>query len=94
MLAPATYTVASDAYARGRSGKSRDPLPGEGPGGPLPATDPWLAGHLDAWLARYAPHGADVDAMRARILGYYATDPEDANRSDYPTILRRTGGAR
>lgn len=94
MLAPTAYTVASDAYARGRSGKSRDPLPGEAWDTPLPATDPWLAGHLDAWLERCAPHGADVADLRARILGYYATDPEDAHRSDHPTILRRTGGAR
>lgn len=91
MLAPTARNVASDAYRQGRTGKDREPLPGEDPGAPIPATDPWLAGHLDRWLERSAPHGADVSAMRRAILGYFATDPEDANRIDYPTILRRAG---
>jgi len=85
--------AARDAYNRGRTGQERDRLPGEPADAPLPATDPWLAGHVDAWLARtYAPHEATrAAAAREAILGYHATDPEDAHRSDYPTILRRAG---
>ena len=81
------------AYLRGLTGRGRDRLPGEPADAPIPATDPWLAGHLDAWLSRtYAPHEATTcAAAREAILGYHVTDPEDAHRSDYPTILRRAG---
>ena len=87
--AQASTNTACNAYNRGYSGQTRDPLPGEPPNAAPPATDPWLAGHLDAWLAsRDAPRGVDLADARSRILEYCTTHPAEAHRMSYPEILR------